>query len=117
MQYIFGIMALKKKKTKKKPIVKKKTVKQSKDTTDKRILDEIKKEVKVDEIVYAMETLSKTTITPKISFMVGLPGENDEEVQETYSLCIKLKKMFLKTKNTKIKQQKAIWKGFFFLGG
>ena len=34
-------MALKKKKTKKKPIVKKKTAKQSKDTTDKRILDEI----------------------------------------------------------------------------
>ena len=34
-------MALKKKKTKKKPIVKKKTAKQPKDKTDKRILDEI----------------------------------------------------------------------------
>ena len=34
-------MALKKKKTKKKPIIKKKIAKQSKDTTDKRILDEI----------------------------------------------------------------------------
>ena len=41
MQYIFGTMALKKKKTKKKSIVKKKIVKQSKSTTDKTILDEI----------------------------------------------------------------------------
>ena len=41
MQYIFGTMALKKKKTKKKSIVKKKIAKQSKSTTDKTILDEI----------------------------------------------------------------------------
>ena len=41
MQYIFGTMALKKKKTKKKSIVKKKIAKQSKWTTDKMILDEI----------------------------------------------------------------------------
>ena len=41
MQYIFGTMALKKKKIKKKSIVKKKIVKQSKSTTDKTTLDEI----------------------------------------------------------------------------
>jgi len=41
MQYIFGTMALKKKKTKKKSIVKKKITKQSKSTTDKTILEEI----------------------------------------------------------------------------
>jgi len=41
MQYIFGTMALKKKKTKKKSIVKKKIAKKSKSTTDKTILDEI----------------------------------------------------------------------------
>ena len=41
MQYIFGIMALKKKKTNKKSVVKKKLAKQSKATTDKTILDEI----------------------------------------------------------------------------
>ncbi len=41
MQYIFGIMALKKKKTKKKSVVKKKLAKQSKVTTDKTILDEL----------------------------------------------------------------------------
>ena len=41
MQYIFGTMALKKKKTKKKSIVKKKISKESKSTTDKTILDEI----------------------------------------------------------------------------
>ena len=41
MQYIFGTMALKKKKTKKKSVVKKKIAKQSKSTTDKTILDEI----------------------------------------------------------------------------
>ena len=41
MQYIFGIMALKKKKTKKKSVVKKKIAKKSNSTTDKTILDEI----------------------------------------------------------------------------
>ena len=41
MQYIYGTMALKKKKTKKKSIVKKKIAKESKSTTDKTILDEI----------------------------------------------------------------------------
>ena len=41
MQYIFGTMVLKKKKTKKKSIVKKKIAKESKSTTDKIILDEI----------------------------------------------------------------------------
>ena len=41
MQYIFGTMALKNKKTKKKSVVKKKITKQSKSTTDKTILDEI----------------------------------------------------------------------------
>ena len=41
MQYIFGTMALKKKKTKKKSIEKKKIAKESKSTTDKTILDEI----------------------------------------------------------------------------
>jgi len=41
MQYIFGTMALKKKKTKKKTVVKKKIAKQSKSKTDKTILNEI----------------------------------------------------------------------------
>ena len=41
MQYIFGTMALKKKKTKKKSIVKKKIAKEYKSATDKTILDEI----------------------------------------------------------------------------
>ena len=41
MQYIFGTMPLKKKKTKKKSVVKKKITKQSKSTTDKTILEEI----------------------------------------------------------------------------
>ena len=41
MQYIFGTMALKNKKTKKKSVVKKKITKQYKSTTDKTILEEI----------------------------------------------------------------------------
>ena len=41
MQYIFGTMPLKKKKTKKKSILKKKIAKESESTTDKTILDEI----------------------------------------------------------------------------
>jgi radical SAM superfamily enzyme YgiQ (UPF0313 family) len=61
---------------------------------NQRMLDEIKKEITVDEIVHAMKILSKTTIIPKISFMVGMPGETDSEIQDTYNLCTKLKKIF-----------------------
>tara|TARA_B100000315_G_scaffold168862_1_gene157428 strand:+ start:1722 stop:3416 length:1695 start_codon:yes stop_codon:yes gene_type:complete len=61
---------------------------------NQRMLDEIKKEITVDEIVHAMEILSKTTIIPKISFMVGMPGETESEMQDTFDLCVKIKKMF-----------------------
>jgi anaerobic magnesium-protoporphyrin IX monomethyl ester cyclase len=61
---------------------------------NQRMLDEIKKEITVEEIIHALEILSRTTIIPKISFMTGMPGETDSEIQETYSLCVKLKKMF-----------------------
>jgi len=65
-----------------------------------RILDEIKKQITLQEMVNAFEALSKTTIVPKISFMAGLPGESDAEVLASYRFAIKLKQMMLK-KNLK----------------
>lgn len=62
---------------------------------NQRVLDNIKKKITVEHIVNAMKALSVTNITPKISFMVGMPGETDEEIEDTYRLCIKLKKLFL----------------------
>jgi anaerobic magnesium-protoporphyrin IX monomethyl ester cyclase len=63
---------------------------------NQRMLDEIKKEQTVEDIEHALEVLSKTTIVPKISFMVGMPTENDEEIQDTFDLCVKMKKKYFK---------------------
>ena len=63
---------------------------------NQRLLDEIKKEVTVGEIENALEVLSKTTIVPKISFMVGMPTENNSEIQDTFDLCVKMKKKYFK---------------------
>lgn len=47
------------------------------------ILDRLKKNMKVEQIVKAVEILSKTNIVPKLSFMVGLPGETEKEIRKT----------------------------------
>ena len=56
------------------------------------ILDKLKKQMKVESIMKAVEVLSKTDIVPKMNFMVGLPGETREEIEKTYKLAVEIRK-------------------------
>ncbi|MBI4845294.1 MAG: B12-binding domain-containing radical SAM protein [Candidatus Omnitrophica bacterium] len=56
-----------------------------------RMLDEvIQKDVKVEQIITTTEKLAKTNIRQVVSFMSGLPGETDEDMNQTYRLMDKL---------------------------
>jgi len=58
-----------------------------------RMLDDIQKDIKVEDILRATATLNKTKIIPRMSFMVGLPGERNSEIIKTYNLAIALRKI------------------------
>jgi radical SAM superfamily enzyme YgiQ (UPF0313 family) len=64
-----------------------------------RVLNLIKKQITPEQTINAVKALSKTKIVPKISFMVGIPGETEDEILGTYRLAIKLKKIMLKAKS------------------
>lgn len=57
------------------------------------MLDKIEKQIKVEDTLRAAQTLSKTKIIPRFSFMVGLPGETKEDILATYRLALRLKKI------------------------
>ncbi|MBI5195861.1 MAG: B12-binding domain-containing radical SAM protein [Nitrospirae bacterium] len=67
------------------------------ESASQQILDMLKKQLKVENIIKAMEILSKTNIVPKMNFMVGLPGETEDEIKKTYSLAVKLRGMVKKS--------------------
>lgn len=54
------------------------------------ILDYISKGITVEDIIRSAETLSKTKIIAKYSFMAGLPGETREDIRKTYKLALKI---------------------------
>ena len=58
------------------------------------MLKRLKKPLRVDAIYRSIDTLSKTKIISRASFMTGLPGETEEEMQETYDLALDLEKRY-----------------------
>lgn len=59
-----------------------------------RILDKLKKNLKVEQIIKAAEILAKTNnIVTKMNFMVGLPSETEEEMEKTFQLATRLRKI------------------------
>ena len=58
------------------------------------MLKRLKKPLRVDAIYRSIDTLSKTKIISRASFMTGLPGETEEEMQETYDLALELEKRY-----------------------
>jgi len=59
-----------------------------------RILDKLKKNLKVEQIIKAAEILNKTdNIVTKMNFMVGLPSETEEEMEKTFQLAMRLRKI------------------------
>jgi len=61
------------------------------------MLDKLQKNMQVEQIIKTAEILSKTNIVPKMNFMVGLPGESEEDIQKTFALAVKIRKMVKKS--------------------
>ncbi|MFH1401641.1 MAG: radical SAM protein [Parcubacteria group bacterium] len=58
-----------------------------------KILDLMKKDVKVEQIVNCVTQCRKYKIIPRCSFMVGIPGESKEDIFMTARLINKLRKI------------------------
>jgi len=50
--------------------------------------------MKVESITVALEILSKTQIIPRLSFMVGIPGETEDDIKQTYQYAVMLKEKY-----------------------
>ncbi len=56
-----------------------------------RVLDSMKKNYRVDDIINCTEQLNKADIQGSFSFISGIPGEEREDIEKTISLIDKLK--------------------------
>ena len=56
-----------------------------------RILDEIKKEINVEEVVETVNLINKAKIRVGGFFMMGFPKETEEDIEKTINLSLKLK--------------------------
>lgn len=63
------------------------------ESASQRILNYICKDIKCSDIVVATKELSKTQITPRLSFIVGIDGEKRKETAATYKMCAQLLKI------------------------
>lgn len=64
------------------------------ESASQRTLDRLDKRLKVESITKAVETLSKTRIIPRLSFMAGMPGETEDEIKKTYRFVVMLKERY-----------------------
>lgn len=64
------------------------------ESASQRTLDRLNKSLKVESITKAVEILSKTRIIPRLSFMVGMPGETEDEIKKTYQFVVMLKERY-----------------------
>ena len=55
-----------------------------------KVLDIIKKGIKVENILHSAKMLDGTMITPRYSFIIGLEGEGKDDTKKTYKLCADL---------------------------
>lgn len=62
------------------------------ESASQKMLDKLQKNMKTEQIIKTAELLSKTKIIPKMNFMVGLPGETQKDIRETYRLAVKIRK-------------------------
>lgn len=63
------------------------------ESASQRVLNMLRKQLKVEDTIRAIKILSKTNIVPKVNFMVGLPGETEKEIRATYNLACLIRKM------------------------
>jgi anaerobic magnesium-protoporphyrin IX monomethyl ester cyclase len=63
------------------------------ETANADILKRIKKGITVDQVVAAVKMCNDAGIQPSASFILGLPGETPETIEETVAFGLKLKEM------------------------
>jgi anaerobic magnesium-protoporphyrin IX monomethyl ester cyclase len=63
------------------------------ETGNPEILKTIKKGITIDQVVAAVEMCNEANIIPTVSFILGLPGETPETMDETIAFGEKLKNM------------------------
>ena len=56
-----------------------------------QMLDYIDKDISTVDTVNAVKILKNTNISPRLSFMVGLPGESKKDILDTYRFALYLK--------------------------
>jgi len=61
------------------------------------MLNRLNKQMKVESIMKAVDILSKTNIVPKMNFMVGLPGEDEEDIERTYRMAVEIRRKVKKS--------------------
>lgn len=62
---------------------------------NQKILDNISKGIKIEQIISAFELTRKTGISTICSFMMGLPGETKETIRDTVNLVKRIKPTFI----------------------
>jgi radical SAM superfamily enzyme YgiQ (UPF0313 family) len=67
------------------------------ESASQEVLDRLRKQLKVEQIMKCADILAKTNIVPKMNFMVGLPDETEGDMMKTYQLAVKLRRMFRKS--------------------
>lgn len=67
------------------------------ESASQSMLDKLQKNMQVEQIIKTAEILAKTNIVPKMNFMVGLPGESEKDIQKTYKLAVKIRKLVKKS--------------------
>lgn len=64
------------------------------ESASQKTLDRLDKKMKVESITKAVDILSTTKIIPRLSFMVGMPGETEDEIKKTYQFVVMLKERY-----------------------
>lgn len=64
------------------------------ESASQRILNKINKKLKVEHIKKSMEILSRTNIIPKLNFMVGIPGETEQDIKKTFQFAMGLREKY-----------------------
>lgn len=67
------------------------------ESASQQMLDKLNKHLKVEQIMEGLKIISRTNIIPKMNFMVGLPGESEEEIRKTYHMACQIRKEFKKS--------------------
>lgn len=63
------------------------------ESANQEVLEYLKKDITVKQITNSLKLLTETNIFPRYSFMVGLENETMRQIRNTFSLCLRMKRI------------------------